>query len=125
MDVVRDFLEVVRDLLDEQVLDRNGERIGKVDGVILEIREGGPPRVAAIEIGLPTAVRRLEIGWLERWVRRWARSTRIPMTRVVAIGRDIRVDVDADETSATDVERWLRRHVIERIPGGRGCQRAR
>jgi sporulation protein YlmC with PRC-barrel domain len=111
-------MELTHDLLDQQVLDRHGERMGKVDGVILELRHGRPPRVAAIEIGLLPAVRRLEIGWLTRWAARFP-VTRIPIERVRGVDPDVTVDVDGQATNAFSVEHWLRDHVIVRIPGGR------
>ena len=52
-------MNLTRDILDQQVVDRNGQRLGKVDGVILELREGQPPRIAAIEIGPVTLARRM------------------------------------------------------------------
>jgi sporulation protein YlmC with PRC-barrel domain len=109
-------MDLVRDLLDQQVLDRHGERMGRVDGVVLELRPGQPPRVSAIEVGLLTAARRVHPG-IDRW-RRWlAEPLRLPMAAVTSIGLDVEVDVKASATSAFALERWLRQHVIRRIPG--------
>ena len=44
-------MDLIRDLLDKKVSDRNGREMGRVDSVILDVRDGAPPRVAAIEIG--------------------------------------------------------------------------
>ena len=66
-------MNLTRDILDQQVVDRAGQRLGKVDGVILELRDGEPPRVAAIEIGPVTLTRRIHprlAEWLGGWLRR-------------------------------------------------------
>ena len=117
---------LVRDVLDSQMLDRRGERIGKVDGVVLELREGGPPRVVCLEAGAPTLARRLgpRIGhWISRLAHRWGgahpESYRIPWTKVREVTLDVRVDVEAGETRLNVVEDWLRTRVVEHLPGGR------
>lgn len=117
-------MNLTRDILDQQVVDRRGQRLGKVDGVILELREGAPPRIAAIEIGPVAVARRMHprlAAWLQRWLRgHGARSDgtlRIPWSRVKAIGVDVRVDLIADGTPARAWEEWLRDHVVRRLPG--------
>ena len=119
-------MNLTRDILDQQVVDRTGQRLGKVDGVILELREGQPPRIAAIEIGPVTLTRRIHprlAEWLGGWLRRHGPRTdgtlRIPWSKVRAIGVDLRVDLVADGTPARAWEDWLREHVIRRIPGSR------
>ena len=52
-------MRLVHDLLDIQILDARRRRAGKVDDILLEIRTGQPPRVAAIEIDALTLARRL------------------------------------------------------------------
>jgi sporulation protein YlmC with PRC-barrel domain len=119
-------LELARDLLDQQVRDADGEKMGKVDGVVLELREGAPPRVAAIEIGPVTLARRIH-PVLGRWARALevgcgvAHETplRIPMAKVTEIDVDVKVDLKAKDTTAWEWERWLAEHVVERIPGRR------
>ena len=44
-------MDLVHDLLDKKVVDRNGREMGRVDSIVLDIRAGAPPRVAALEIG--------------------------------------------------------------------------
>lgn len=119
-------MNLTRDILDQQVVDRTGQRLGKVDGIILELRDGEPPRVAAIEIGPVTLTRRIHprlAEWLGRWLRRHGPRSdgtlRIPWSKVRAIGVDVRVDLIADGTPARAWEEWLREHVVRRIPGGR------
>ena len=114
------MLGLVRDVLDKQLLDRAGRPFGKVDGIVLEVHDDAPPRVVALEVGAATRLARLP-RWLARWTRgaaRRARSTRIPRAAVLAVGKDIRVDMDATETPAWAVERRLAR-IFARLPGGR------
>ena len=120
-------LPLVRDVLDKQIYDANRLRVGKVDGVILLPRQGRPPRVLAIESHLPTAWRRLSrrVGdWLDR-LQQWmapqiAGPTRIVFEHVVRTGIDVNVDIDAKKTNALVWEDWLKKAVVERIPGGMG-----
>jgi hypothetical protein len=88
---------------------------------VLALEEGHPPRVVALELGSLTLARRLH-PWLESWLRRWVRRRplrpyRIPLARVRLGGTDIVVDTVAERTPALAWERWLRRHIIGRIPG--------
>jgi sporulation protein YlmC with PRC-barrel domain len=117
-------MDLIRDVLDKQVHDRRGRKMGKVDGIVLELREGQPPRVDHLEVGAVTLARRLGPSWgrlMEAIDVGFGVSDgaplRIPFARVGEIGIDVQVDVDAESTRAWDWERWLRRHVVERIPG--------
>jgi hypothetical protein len=113
-------LSLVRDVLDSQLLDAHGRPFGKVDGVVLEFRADGPPRVVALETGAANRLARLP-RWLTRPFARWvacATTTRIPRSNVVAVARDVRVSVDATRTPSWRDEAWLAR-VLSRIPGRR------
>ena len=59
-------MDLVRDLLDKKVVDRNGREMGRVDRIVLDVREGAPPRVAAFEIG-PSALAARLGARLGRW----------------------------------------------------------
>ena len=114
------MLSLGRDVLDKQLLDAEGRPFGKVDGVVLELRLDAPPRVVALEVGAATRLARLP-----RWMTRplgglatRATATRIPRSAVLSVAREIRVGIDATETPAWRVEKWLAR-LIARIPGGR------
>jgi sporulation protein YlmC with PRC-barrel domain len=50
-------MDLIRDVLDKQIVDRTGDRLGKVDGLVLTLTDGGRPRVTAIEVG-PTILAR-------------------------------------------------------------------
>jgi hypothetical protein len=120
-------LDLVRDLLDAGLVDRSGRRIGRVDGVILQLRPGRPPRVAAMEVGAVTLARRLHPR-LGRWLRAFAirrlpvswRPVRLPVTLVRHLGVHVALDLDANaDRRLLRLERWLSRHIVQRLPGGR------
>ena len=45
-------IDLVRDVLDKQLVDLHEKRMGKADGVILVLEGDGPPRVKCIEAAL-------------------------------------------------------------------------
>ncbi len=110
------LIPLIRDVLDAQVLDRRDQAMGKVDGIALELREGAPPRVAYLEIDGATAWRRLgeRFGrWARRAARRWGGAPyRFTWAQVRELTVHVALDVDAEQTSAFALERWLR----ERLP---------
>jgi sporulation protein YlmC with PRC-barrel domain len=115
---------LVADLLDKEVLGRGGEPMGRVDGVGLELRAGGPRGVAGLEVSGTTLLRRVHPrlgGWAARWRRRHGpperEPLRIPWSAVRSIGTDVKVDLDAEKSPARAWERWLRERVVCRIPG--------
>jgi sporulation protein YlmC with PRC-barrel domain len=111
-------------ILDQQVCDPKGELMGKVDGIIVELRPSRPPRVARLVIGGGTAARRIHprfARWLLRWRRRWGppgdSPLEVPWSEVRKIGIDVKVGLSAELTSALAWEHWVRDRIIGRIPG--------
>lgn len=126
---MKDGLDLRHDVQDAQLVDRHREHIGRCDTLMLELREGQPPRVAAVLIGGParserigrwmTALRRLLPGHMrgaERGV------SRIPFSAVQSIGTTIQLNVQRDDLSSEHLEQWLARNVICRIPGANDKQ---
>jgi len=117
-------MELGQALMDQQVTDRNGEQMGKVDGVVVELRRDQPPRVAALLIGGGIAADRVHAGWA-RWLVHWRKGWgpkenqpfEIPWSKVTKIGVDLKVDLQAERTPALAWEHWVREHIIGRIPG--------
>jgi hypothetical protein len=106
-------------LLDRQLLDAAGEPVGIVDDLEIDgVRIGAgtvdpAPRVSAILTGQVLATRifggtppRVRLQPLE-WV------------TVHQVGTVIQLSTDASQLDSLWVERWLRDHIIARIPGGR------
>lgn len=113
-------MELGRAVLDQQVIDAQGRQMGKVDGIVLELRPGGQARVSHLVVGGTTLLWRIHRGlaaWLERKRGGEGHQARIPWRRVVKIGIDVKVDVNGEQSPALHWERWVRDHVIARIPG--------
>ena len=119
-------LPLVRDVLDKQVVDPDKCKVGKVDGIILQLRAHRPPRVTAMEISQSAAWRRIHhrLGDFAEWLRAkfepgQERPPRILFEHFVRGGIDVHVDVPWKRTKALAWEDWLEDRVIARIPGGR------
>ena len=108
-------MDLIRDVLDNQLVDRNQRRMGKIDGIIVEFRPAEPPRLKCIEVGWATKARRLH-PLLARWISRWSHPYRIPWTKIRDVGVDVEVDVDANETPLLRYEQRLRRW-LTKLPG--------
>ncbi|WEV77505.1 hypothetical protein O9K63_13010 [Janibacter cremeus] len=121
---------VVIRLLDHQIVDEDGRFLGKVDD--LAVREdGGDLLVEALMVGI-TALAPRYPGVLGRWG--WAMWRRlsdpaasgavlVPLEEVLEVRSDIVVTTAARDALLTSfgLENWLRKHLIERIPGARGA----
>jgi len=113
-------MELGRNLLDQQVVDTRNHHMGKVDGVVLELRDGAPARVAYLVVGGTTLLWRIHPGlarWAERRLGGQGHCTRIPWKQVVKIGVDVKVDIEAARSPALHWEHWVRDHIICRISG--------
>src|ERR1700750_969653 len=44
------MMDIVRDVLDKSVVDRNGREMGRVDAIVME-KDDGPPRITTLLIG--------------------------------------------------------------------------
>jgi sporulation protein YlmC with PRC-barrel domain len=116
-------MDLVRDLLDKLVVDRHGREIGRVDGIVIEMRENAAPRVAAIEIGPAVLGERLApvLGRCLRGLEHAlgiadGRPLRIPFGDILATRDRIKVDRAAGETVALALEQRLRGWLAA-IPG--------
>ena len=116
-------MDLFRHCLDLQLFDRNKRRMGRVDGIILELEPNRQPRVAYIEVGMMTAadrfsvyLRRRIIGLMKRVGIRTDRC-QIAWGKIRVGMNEVTADVDAESTSALAVEMWLRKKVIGKIPG--------
>ena len=112
----RDTMHLGRDVLDKQMLDELRDKMGKVDGLVLELREGEPPRLSHVAMGGAVLAARLKPSF-GAWLAKRRPPLLIPWERVRDVGLDIEVNVCRDDTPAMRVERWLRERVVARIPG--------
>jgi sporulation protein YlmC with PRC-barrel domain len=113
------------DLLDRQIVDRDGEPVGKVDDIELALAEDGVPYVAALLVGQQALGRRIG-GWLGRCIENTARRLaptpdaapmRIPYDVVAEVGSAVTLSVRRELLPDPALEAWLREHLIGRIPG--------
>jgi hypothetical protein len=116
-------LHVVRDLLDKQLVDRHHDPLGRVDGLIMVVPPGAPPRLATVESGITVAADRLgrRVGRFVRAVaRRWGLRHGVPLrvrwSQVVSVGIEMELDLDANATPALAWEHWLGEHVVRYVP---------
>jgi sporulation protein YlmC with PRC-barrel domain len=118
-------MDVIRDVLDKPISDRNGREMGRVDGIVLERSEGGPPRLTAVLIGPSVLGLRLHPA-LGRWIAAVeqgfgvaaGRPVRIDFNDIDEIGSHIRTNLAIGETAAATVEQRVRAW-LNRIPGAR------
>jgi hypothetical protein len=116
-------MDLMRDCLDKQLDDCNKRRMGRVDGIILEIEDGRQPHVAYVEVGVKTLLNRLSprlADVVAGWLKRIGISTdpyRIAWGKVKVGLNKVTADVEAEKTPALEWELWLRKKVIGRIPG--------
>ncbi|MDQ3927983.1 MAG: hypothetical protein M3328_02420, partial [Chloroflexota bacterium] len=111
-------LDLIRDVLDNQLVDMHGRKMGKVDGIVIELRDDEPPKVAYIEVGGPTLASRVhpKLGeWASKLAKRFGpggEPYRIPWSKLKSVGIEIEALVDAEETPVLAFEQWLRKHVV-------------
>jgi sporulation protein YlmC with PRC-barrel domain len=109
---------VVHRLLDEQICDSEGRRVGRVDDLELQ---GSPPRVTALLVGEGLYPRRLPrmLGKLARRIsgpERWGgNALRIPWEEVDDLGSTVKLRKKAEELGlgmGDDPNRWM----VRRLP---------
>jgi hypothetical protein len=112
-------------LLDRQIVDPDGLPVANVDDIELVVRPDGRLAVAALLCG-PGALGPRMGGRLGRWTTAiWRRLRpeedprpgRIDAQLVTGTDSAIHVAATVDELRVDGLERWVRRYVINRIPG--------
>lgn len=118
-------MEIVRDVLDKQVVDCDGVKIGRVDGIVVEWVGDEAPRVVAIELGAVAIAERIgprvarAVKWLAVRIGGPERAAphRIAWRDVAEIGLDVKLRVRVGDTSVHEWQRWLYEHIVSHIPG--------
>jgi sporulation protein YlmC with PRC-barrel domain len=114
-------------LLDRQMIDKDGFAAGKVDDVEFEWVEGSPPYVSAILTG-PGALGPRIGGRVGRWlvaIQARLRDPDSPGPATISFGVVTKIDnavhlnVSREDLPVIRFGAWVRRHLIERIPGAR------
>jgi len=118
-------VDVVRDVLDKSVIDRNGREMGRVDGILIEQQPHQPVHLTALLIGPAALGDRLHPA-LGRIVRRIEkrfgvdedRPARIAFADIDQIETRIRLRLTISDTAVAAVEQRLRSWFV-RLPGSR------
>ena len=121
------IVDVGVSLLDRQILDKDGRMAGKVDDLELAFPHGGdgPPYVVAILSGPGALARRIggRLGaWLESVHMRLHPKerpgpARLPFSTVKRMTNHVELTVERDTLDSDRMERWVRDHIIGKIPG--------
>ena len=116
-------MDVVRDVLDKSVIDRNGREMGRVDGIVVDNRPNQPLRLAAILIGPAALADRLHpgLGGPVRRVEKWLgldqnRPARIEFGDIDHVEGKVRLRLPIGDTAVAAIEQRLRSWVL-RLPG--------
>ena len=121
-------MELGKRVVDKELIDQNGRRIGKVDDLLIALPDGlgggRPPQVAAIVTGPMALSRHLPRwwGWLARRVYRLLgvpdpQPIAIPWSAVDHIDVTIHVGVDRYFIGATRVADAAAQRYVARVPG--------
>ena len=118
-------MNVVRDVLDKPVFDRDGRPMGRVDGLTVAIEDGEPPRLVSVLVG-PVALADRLTPVIGRWIAMLERALHLPKDRTLNLPFDrmdiddlrLSADVPASDTAALIVEQRLQGW-LARIPGSR------
>jgi hypothetical protein len=115
------------ELLDRQLVDRNGRLVGKVDDVEFDLPDDpdGLPRVTALLAGLGALAKNIggdtgaALAAAERRLaeHRDRHPSRVDIALVTEIGSAIELDADREDLDTNRGERWTRDVIIDKIPG--------
>jgi len=120
---MRQHFLLVRELLDNQMVDAEKRHIGRIDGIAIHAPHGKQPRVTHLESGALILARRLGPRW-ERFAAFLTRHFgvrknpvfRVPWEKVTQAGIDVHIDIDGEKSAAFTWEHWLDDHLIGRLP---------
>jgi hypothetical protein len=120
------MIRLVHDILDKQLKDENHDNAGRIDGIVLILRDDRPPLVRYVEVGPTTLLSRLSLR-LARWYARWDARVRgdrgvpfrIPWSGITHQGPTVFMNQNVENTPINALEDWLRVHIVERLPWAR------
>ncbi len=117
----------VLELLDRQLVDRDGRLVGKVDDIEFAVDDepDALPRVIALLAGLGALANHIggdtghALAAAERRLaeHRDREPSRVDIAMVREIGSAIELDADGEELDTNRGERWVRDVIIDKIPG--------
>ncbi|MDG4801493.1 hypothetical protein [Micromonospora sp. WMMD980] len=115
-------VQLAGQLLDRQIVDVEGRLVGRVDDVAFAVDDEGYPYVDGLLTGQGALGQRIggRIGRLLVAVAdRFGDDPplRVPLAAVAGVDSAVRLRCRAADLPSSPMESWLRRHLIERIPG--------
>jgi hypothetical protein len=128
-EVAKRVIDAGLNLLDRQILDKDGMMSGNVDDLELTVPpDGGPPIITAILAGPGALARRLgprSGRWLENVHSRLHPSeqpgpARIAFGVVKRVADHVELTVSRSELDVSRFEKWVRDNIITKIPGSGG-----
>lgn len=120
-----DSLDAGLELLDRQVVDMDGRPLGKVDDLLFTEQPDAPPVLTALLIGQQAFGARLG-GRAGHWWTRLAQRlspyqgpSEVPVESIRKIATVVTLDRHAEDfPQLLQSEKWLRRHLVTKLPGG-------
>lgn len=118
-------LHLDRELLDRQIVDRHGRLVGNVDDVAFGVDADGVPYLRALLTGQTALGQRVggRLGRCLTWLadrftdQPPARPLEVPFHLVVEVNSAVVLGVAAAQLPEPPMELWLRRNLVDRIPG--------
>ncbi|MFG3579546.1 hypothetical protein [Micromonospora chersina] len=118
-------IQLDKQLLDRQIVDVDGRLVGRVDDIAFAVDEEGYPYVdclltgqAALGLRIGGRIGRILTAVADRFTDDPPVSPlRVPLSQVDRVESAVRLRCTAADLPPSPVESWLRRHLIDRIPG--------
>jgi sporulation protein YlmC with PRC-barrel domain len=116
---------LVREVLDEGLVDKNGHKMGKVDDLVLDLRDGQPPAVRSILSGRGALASymwgplRGAAAWLRRHVLGIdgdAPPTEVGWEHVTRIDVVVHLDLDREDSDLMSTENAIWKRWIAPLP---------
>lgn len=118
---------LVQQVLDKEIDDKDGHKAGKVNDLILELPDDGPPRVTAILTG-PDSFVSLLPDWMDK-LTLWIRTSILGLKRVdpheidwqhvTHIDVAVHVDLDRVEAGLVETQEHVWKRWLEPLPFSR------
>ncbi|MEU5526659.1 hypothetical protein ABZ744_06920 [Micromonospora chersina] len=118
-------IQLAKQLLDRQIVDVDGRLVGRVDDIAFAVDEEGYPYVDCLLTGqgalgqrIGGRIGRLLVAVADRFTDDPpVLPLRVPLSQVDRVESAVRLRCPAADLPPSPVESWLRRHLIDRIPG--------
>ena len=118
-------VQLAKRLLDRQIVDVDGRLVGRVDDIAFAVDDEGFPYVDSLLTGqgalgerIGGRIGRLLVAVADRFTDDPpVPPLRVPLSQVAHVDSAVRLRCPAADLPPSPVEAWLRRHLIEHIPG--------